>query len=81
MTPSAGALDVVRLDGVSVRFGAHAVLRGITLSVRRGETLLLIGESGCGKTVLLKLMVGLLTPSAGRVLSRVAPLRSARAMN
>jgi phospholipid/cholesterol/gamma-HCH transport system ATP-binding protein len=69
MTPTAGAEPVVRLDGVSMRFGDHLVLRDITLPVRRGETLLVIGESGCGKTVLLKLMVGLLRPTAGRVLA------------
>jgi len=68
MTPTAGAEPVVRLDGVSMRFGDHLVLRDITLPVRRGETLLVIGESGCGKTVLLKLMVGLLRPTAGRIL-------------
>jgi phospholipid/cholesterol/gamma-HCH transport system ATP-binding protein len=44
------------------------VLRGLSVAVRRGETLLVIGESGCGKTVLLKLVVGLLRPLAGRVL-------------
>ena len=68
MTPTAGAEPVVRLDGVSMRLGEHLVLRDITLPVRRGETLLVIGESGCGKTVLLKLLVGLLRPSTGRVL-------------
>jgi phospholipid/cholesterol/gamma-HCH transport system ATP-binding protein len=67
MTPPAGE-QVVLLDRVSMRFGSHAVLRDITLPVRRGETLLVIGESGCGKTVLLKLIVGLLRPTAGRVL-------------
>ena len=42
---------VARLDGVSVAFGTQAVLRNLNLDVRRGETLLIIGESGCGKTV------------------------------
>jgi phospholipid/cholesterol/gamma-HCH transport system ATP-binding protein len=64
MTPA----PLVELDRVSMRFGAHAVLRDVSLSVPRGETLLVIGESGCGKTVLLKLLVGLLTPVDGRVL-------------
>jgi phospholipid/cholesterol/gamma-HCH transport system ATP-binding protein len=67
MTPPA-AEPVVLLDRVSMRFGSHAVVRDITLPVRRGETLLVIGESGCGKTVLLKLIVGLLRPTSGRVL-------------
>jgi phospholipid/cholesterol/gamma-HCH transport system ATP-binding protein len=51
-----------------MHFGPQPVLRNVSLPVRRGETLLVIGESGCGKTVLLKLIVGLLRPAAGRVL-------------
>jgi phospholipid/cholesterol/gamma-HCH transport system ATP-binding protein len=65
---TAPADPVVLLDRVSMGFGTHPVLRDITLPVRRGETLLIIGESGCGKTVLLKLIVGLLRPATGRVL-------------
>ena len=59
---------IVRLEHVSVRFGNQPVLRDITLEIRHGETLAVIGESGCGKTVLLKLLVGLLKPDRGRVL-------------
>jgi phospholipid/cholesterol/gamma-HCH transport system ATP-binding protein len=66
MTP--GPDPVALLDRVSMRFGAQPVLRDVTLAVRRGETLVVIGESGCGKTVLLKLVVGLLRPASGRVL-------------
>jgi phospholipid/cholesterol/gamma-HCH transport system ATP-binding protein len=58
---------LIRLDQVSMRFGDHAVLDGVNLDVRRGETLVVIGESGCGKTVLLKLIIGLLAPTTGRV--------------
>lgn len=65
---SAPVAHLVRLDGVSTGFGDHPVLRDISLPVHRGETVLVIGESGCGKTVLLKLIVGLLRPTAGRVL-------------
>jgi phospholipid/cholesterol/gamma-HCH transport system ATP-binding protein len=57
----------IGLEQVSIRFGDLAVLRGINLNIARGETLVVIGESGCGKTVLLKLIIGLLTPSEGRV--------------
>jgi phospholipid/cholesterol/gamma-HCH transport system ATP-binding protein len=49
-------------------FGDLPVLSDISLDIRRGETLVVIGESGCGKTVLLKLIIGLLAPSAGRVI-------------
>lgn len=55
-------------DQVSMQFGPQRVLRDLDLAVPRGQTLALIGESGCGKTVLLKLAIALLRPSAGRVL-------------
>jgi phospholipid/cholesterol/gamma-HCH transport system ATP-binding protein len=55
------------LDHVSVDFGPQKVLRDISLQVERGQTLVVIGESGCGKTVLLKLIIGLLRPSRGLV--------------
>jgi phospholipid/cholesterol/gamma-HCH transport system ATP-binding protein len=66
MTPSPD--PVLRLDRVSMSFGPQPVLRDVTVSVNRGETVLVIGESGCGKTVLLKLIVGLLRPATGRAL-------------
>jgi phospholipid/cholesterol/gamma-HCH transport system ATP-binding protein len=59
---------LIRLDQVAMTFGDLPVLAGIALDVQRGETLAVIGESGCGKTVLLKLIIGLLTPSSGRVI-------------
>lgn len=52
---------------LSVQFGNQQVLRDINLSVPRGQTLAIIGESGCGKTVLLKTLIGLVRPTAGRV--------------
>jgi phospholipid/cholesterol/gamma-HCH transport system ATP-binding protein len=58
----------IALEHVSVQFGNQHVLRDLNLAVERGETLVVIGESGCGKTVLLKLIISLLQPTAGRVL-------------
>lgn len=52
---------------VSIRFGRQAVLRDITLETPVGQTLAIIGESGCGKTVLLKTLLGLITPTAGQI--------------
>ena len=59
---------VLRLRGVGVTFGKQEVLRGVSLDILPHQTLCVIGESGCGKTVLLKLIVGLLQPTTGDVL-------------
>ncbi|MHC5539084.1 ABC transporter ATP-binding protein [Singulisphaera rosea] len=58
---------IVEILGITMRFRQQTVLRNLTLKVRRGETLCIIGESGCGKTVLLKLMIGLIRPTIGMV--------------
>ena len=59
---------LVALEQVSVQFGNHLVLHDLNITVERGETAAVIGESGCGKTVLLKLIISLLRPTSGRVL-------------
>jgi phospholipid/cholesterol/gamma-HCH transport system ATP-binding protein len=59
---------IVVLEGVSMRFRQQSVLRNIDLKITRGQTVCIIGESGCGKTVMLKLVIGLLNPTIGRVL-------------
>ena len=66
-TAGAGRGPIIELAGVAMRFRQQAVLRDITLSIPRGQSLCIIGESGCGKTVLLKLMIGLLRPTTGTV--------------
>jgi phospholipid/cholesterol/gamma-HCH transport system ATP-binding protein len=58
----------MELRRVSRGFGTHAVLRDISFAVQPGETLALIGESGCGKSVTTKILAGLMEPSAGEVL-------------
>jgi phospholipid/cholesterol/gamma-HCH transport system ATP-binding protein len=64
--PYSGGL--IELHELSVAFGRHEVLRDVSLVVPRGQTLAVIGESGCGKTVLLKTIIGLLRPTSGRVM-------------
>jgi phospholipid/cholesterol/gamma-HCH transport system ATP-binding protein len=59
--------DLIALRGVSMRFRYQSVLREIDLVIRRGQTVCIIGESGCGKTVMLKLIIGLLQPTRGIV--------------
>ncbi|MBX9581519.1 MAG: ATP-binding cassette domain-containing protein [Gemmataceae bacterium] len=72
---SAGqSLPVITLRGVGVRFDRQEVLRGVELDIGRQQTVCVVGESGCGKTVLLKLIVGLLRPTAGEVLFEGTPL-------
>jgi phospholipid/cholesterol/gamma-HCH transport system ATP-binding protein len=57
----------VELSGVTKAFGAKRVFDGIDLTVRRGETMAVIGPSGVGKSVLLKLIIGLHQADAGRI--------------
>jgi phospholipid/cholesterol/gamma-HCH transport system ATP-binding protein len=59
---------VITVRGIEKRFGQLEVLRGVDLDVRGGETLVILGQSGGGKSVLLKAIAGLLTPDAGTVL-------------
>ena len=59
--------SLIRLERVEVRFGRQNVLRDVSLAIPRGQTLAVIGESGCGKTVLLKTIIGLLRPREGEV--------------
>src|SRR4051794_29913886 len=58
-------LDVRHLH---VTFGRQNVLRDINLRIPRGQTVAIIGESGCGKTVLLKTLIALIEPTRGEVL-------------
>ena len=58
---------MIELRNVSKRFGAQPILRDISLCVEPGKTLVIIGESGCGKSVTMKLMMDLLEPTTGEV--------------
>jgi len=58
---------IIDIRGLHVSFGTQKVLRNIDLQVPRGQTLAIIGETGCGKTVLLKAMIGLVRPTRGTI--------------
>lgn len=58
---------LVEIREVQMQFGTQPILRDISLSVETGKTLALIGESGCGKSVTMKLMMNLLRPTSGTV--------------
>jgi phospholipid/cholesterol/gamma-HCH transport system ATP-binding protein len=62
------AVDVARLEHVYKAFGDNVVFEDLNLAVRRGEVLALLGASGSGKSVLLKMLIGLVPHDAGRVL-------------
>ena len=57
----------ISLEKIHMKFRQQVVINDLTLTIPKGQTLAIIGESGCGKTVLLKLMVGLLRPTRGIV--------------
>jgi len=58
---------LIELRNVTMRFRYQSVLRDLNLIIHAGESVSIIGESGCGKTVMLKLMIGLLHPTKGSV--------------
>ncbi len=66
-TKQVGGVPVVAVRNVYKTFGIHQVLNGISLGVSRGETLAVLGRSGTGKSVLLRLIIGLEAPDSGSV--------------
>ncbi len=69
---------VISIRGVSKRFGSHVVLEDITFDVPRGKTSAILGPSGTGKSVLLKVVIGLLPPEAGQVFIDGEPIVGVR---
>lgn len=59
---------LVELRAMTLQFAKQTILSNINLKIPRGQTVALIGESGCGKTMLLKSVVGLMSPTSGEVL-------------
>ena len=62
-----GSAAVIAVEDLHKSFGSQKVLNGISLTVRRGETLAVLGRSGTGKSVLLRLIIGLEKPDSGSV--------------
>ena len=64
---SANGSSMIEVRRLAKRLGGEEILRGVELTVHKGETLAIIGRSGGGKSVLLKHLIGLMTPDAGEV--------------
>lgn len=61
-------MSLIRFENVVKRFGGHAVLNGVTFEIEKGEVMAVVGPSGTGKSVTLKHLVRLLTPTSGKVM-------------
>lgn len=59
--------ETVRVERVAKSYGRHNAVREVSLALNAGETIALVGHNGAGKTTLIKLMLGLIRPSAGTV--------------
>lgn len=62
------AETIIKIDRVAKSFGKKGVLNGVTLDIKKGESVVIIGQSGCGKSVLLKHLNRLIRPDSGAVL-------------
>lgn len=67
ITPPEPGQPIIKVRNLSVRFGELEVLRDVSFDVLRGEVLIIVGGSGCGKTTLLRHIIGLHQPNSGAV--------------
>ncbi len=75
---SAGAILPLRLEGVVYAAGGDPIINSVTLEIGAGPSTIILGANGAGKSVLMRLMHGLLAPSAGRVAWNESDSRSVR---
>ncbi|MDQ0395895.1 polar amino acid transport system ATP-binding protein [Labrys monachus] len=73
--------EIIRIEGLTMAFGKHEVLRGIDLAVTKGESIAIIGPSGSGKSTLLRCLNRLEQPSGGRTLFEGKEVLPATDMN
>jgi simple sugar transport system ATP-binding protein len=69
-SPEADYRSIIRLEGVQKYFGAVRALKDISIAIGRNEIVGLIGDNGAGKSTLIKVMTGVLAPTAGRIFVR-----------
>lgn len=67
--------EVLRVQNLCVSYGQHTLFQDVALSVRQGETLVVVGESGCGKTTLLRAIAGLIPVQSGGIQIRGQDVR------
>lgn len=61
-------MELIRLENIELLFNDQLVLENIDLSIKKGETTIIMGPSGCGKSSMLKVLAGIIPPNSGRVL-------------
>jgi phospholipid/cholesterol/gamma-HCH transport system ATP-binding protein len=68
-TGAVGSADtIIRVEDLTARYGENVVFDGVSFEVRRGEVFVILGGSGCGKSTMLKHMIGLYRPAEGKIL-------------
>lgn len=65
-SPAPKLAPLITLDGITLAYGPNVIQSNISMDVRRGSIFVVMGESGCGKSTVLRSMIGLLRPAAGQ---------------
>lgn len=59
----------LKIENVTKAFGSLKILKGVNLEAKKAETIVILGRSGTGKSVILKCIIGLLTPDSGKIIA------------